>query len=158
MAVEKLCRSALRTKHVQEIQQQQMGRTPLITRRGSPYSLISFQEEKMKKLTYLALSIALASGLSFARPKPAGPSGAKVFVGEISDSMCGLKHMMPNAKQCTLGCVAKGAKFVLADEKQHKVYNLSDQEKPKKFAGEKVRVKGTLSGDTINVASITPAH
>jgi hypothetical protein len=113
---------------------------------------------KMKKLTYLAFSIALASGLSFARPKPAAPSGAKVFVGEISDSMCGLKHMMPNAKQCTLGCVTKGAKFVLADEKHHKVYNLSDQEKPKEFAGERVRVRGTLSGDTIHVTSITAVH
>lgn len=112
----------------------------------------------MKKLTYLVLSIALASGLSFARPKPAASSCAKVFVGEISDSMCGLKHMMPNAKQCTLGCVQKGAKFVLADEKHHKVYNLSDQAKPKQFAGERVRVKGTLSGDTIQVMSITAIH
>jgi hypothetical protein len=154
----KLPCSALRAKHVQEIQQQQMGRTPLITMRDFPNSRISFQEERMKKLTYLALSIALASGLSFARPKPAAPSGAKVFVGEISDSMCGLKHMMPNAKQCTLGCVTKGAKFVLADEKHHKVYNLSDQEKPKEFAGERVRVRGTLSGDTIHVTSITAVH
>jgi hypothetical protein len=149
---------ALSAKHVQEIQQKQMGGTPLIARRGTPYSLISFQEEKMKRLTYWALSIALASGLSFARPKPAGPSGAKVFVGEISDSRCGPKHTMPNAKQCTLGCVQKGAKFVLADEKHLKVYNLSDQDKPKEFAGERVRVRGTLSGDTIHVTSITAAH
>lgn len=112
----------------------------------------------MKRLTYLALSIALASGLSFARPSSSTGSSGKVFIGEISDSMCGLKHPMPNAKMCTLGCVQKGAKFVLADEKNHKVYNLSDQEKPKQFAGEEVRVRGTLSGDTIHVASITPAH
>lgn len=112
----------------------------------------------MKKLMYLALSIALASGLSFARARPAAPSGTKVFVGQISDSMCGLKHPMPNARMCTLGCVKKGAKFVLADEKNHKVYKLSDQVKPKQFAGEEVRVRGTLTGDTIQVTSITPAH
>lgn len=112
----------------------------------------------MKKLAYLALVIALATGASFARPKPAAPAGARAFVGEISDSMCGLKHMMPNAKMCTLGCVKKGAKFVLADAKHHKVYNLSDQEKPKQFAGERVRVRGTLNGDTIQVTSITAIH
>ncbi len=111
----------------------------------------------MKKLTYLALSIALASGLSFGRPKPAAPSGTKVFVGEISDSMCGLKHMMPVAKKCTLGCVKNGAKFVLADQKHKKVYGLSDQQKAEEFAGQEVKVEGKLEGKTIQVASIVAA-
>jgi len=89
----------------------------------------------------------------------AAPKGKeKTFVGNISDSMCGLKHMMPgDAKGCTVGCVQKGAKFVLADERHNKVYQLSDQEKPKEFAGQKVKVTGTLSGKTINVASIEAA-
>jgi len=83
------------------------------------------------------------------------------FTGKISDSMCGIEHMMPNMtdKQCTEACVSKGAKYVLADEAHKKVYALSDQQKPKPFAGEAVVVKGSLDqdGKTIHVDSIEAA-
>jgi ATP/ADP translocase len=83
------------------------------------------------------------------------------FTGKIGDSMCGLKHMMPDLtdKQCTEACVSKGAKYILADETHKKVYELSDQQKPKAFAGQAVVVKGSLEkdGKTIHVASIEAA-
>lgn len=111
----------------------------------------------MKKLAYLALVIASTTALSFA-----GPNGAKdtdsgtVFIGDISDSMCGLQHPLADKKRCTLGCVKgfDGTTFVLADQEHKKVYNLSNQKKAKAFAGEKVEVRGTLDGDTIHVISI----
>ena len=107
----------------------------------------------MKGIGYLILLMTLTAGLTFAAPK------GKVFVGSISDDMCGLKHMMPgkNDKECTLECVKSGSKFVLADPVHDKVYQLSDQEKPRNFAGEKVKVSGTLKGDTIEVTSIEAA-
>ncbi len=106
----------------------------------------------MRKMTYLGLLMLLATGLSLAAPK------GRVFVGEISDSMCGLKHMMPgSAKDCTLECVKGGGKFVLADEANKKVYELSDQTKPRDFAGQKVKVTGTLKGNTIELTSIEAA-
>lgn len=82
--------------------------------------------------------------------------GAKTFVGNISDSMCGLKHMMPGMsdKECTVECVEGGSKYVLADPVSGKVYQLSDQKKPAPFAGQKVKVAGTLKGETINVTLI----
>ena len=49
-------------------------------------------------------------------------------------------HGMKNAKDCTLGCVKGGAKFVLYDGV--KAYDLDDQTKPEAFAGQKVRVTG----------------
>jgi hypothetical protein len=58
---------------------------------------------------------------------------------------------------CTLKCVEKGDEFALADHAAKKIYKLSDQEKTKEFAGAKVRVKGTLEGDRIQVSSIEPA-
>jgi hypothetical protein len=83
-------------------------------------------------------------------------SGTQTFVGNISDSACGLHHTMGgSAKSCTLMCVQMGSKFVLADEVHQKVYALSDQTKAKRFAGEKVRVVGSLRGSTIEVTSIT---
>jgi hypothetical protein len=79
-------------------------------------------------------------------------------VGEISDSMCGLKHMMPGgAKACTLECVKSGAKLVLADQAAGKVYKLTDQEKSREYAGQTVKVRGTLKGDTITVTSVEAA-
>jgi hypothetical protein len=38
-----------------------------------------------------------------------------------------------------------------------KVYQLSDQKKPEQFAGQKVKVTGTLKGDMINVTGIEPS-
>src|SRR3989442_3875909 len=45
-----------------------------------------------------------------------------------------------SAKDCTLKCVDGGSRFVLADTANNKVYDLSDQTKPKDFGGQKVKV------------------
>lgn len=106
----------------------------------------------MNRLVSVSLTMLLWATISFGAPK--APSD-KTFVGNIGDSMCGLKHMMPGGdKECTLKCASGGSKFVLADSAHKKVYQLSDQEKPKEFAGQKVKVTGTLSADTIQVTSI----
>jgi hypothetical protein len=67
--------------------------------------------------------------------------------------------MMPGKsdKECTLECVKAGSKYVLADVDHGKVYQLNDQKKPEEFAGQRVRVTGTLKGDTITVTAIEPA-
>jgi len=116
---------------------------------------------KMKKLGYLAITIALMAVVSFAGPRAGkAQDGGTVFTGDISDSMCGLKHPMADARRCTLGCVKgfDGTTFVLADHDHQKVYKLSNQKKAKAFAGQKVEVQGTLSGDTIRVISIKAAQ
>lgn len=108
----------------------------------------------MRKIAYFGLLSILTASMSLAVP------AGKTFVGNISDSMCGLKHMMPGKSdaECTLECVKGGSKFVLADPVSGKVYELSDQEKPKDFAGKKVKVTGTLKGKTISVTSIQAAE
>ena len=110
----------------------------------------------MKRITILVVGLLLAGGLTLAAP---GKDSAKTFVGSIGDSMCGAKHMMPGEsdKDCTLGCVKEGAKFILIDP-SGKIYQLSDQKTPQQFAGAKVKVSGTLSGDTITVTSIVAAN
>jgi hypothetical protein len=107
----------------------------------------------MRKITYLLAGLLLAASLSFAGTVKAG---TKTFVGYISDSMCGLKHMMPGKsdKDCTLECVRAGSKYVLADVASAEVYQLSDQKRPEEFAGQKVKVTGALKGDTIIVTTI----
>lgn len=106
----------------------------------------------MRKLCFLGLALAMAASLGFSAPKE---GAAKSFVGTVSDSMCGLKHMMPGGdKACTEECVKGGSKYVLADAAHGKVYQLSDQDKAKPFPGAKVKVTGALKGDTIEVTSI----
>jgi len=107
-------------------------------------------EVGMKRLTLAVLGLLLAVGLSLA-----APGKDKTFIGSIGDSMCGAKHTMGGTdKECTLECVKKeGSKYILIDP-SGKIYQLSDQKTPEQFAGAKVKVTGTLKGDTISVTSI----
>ena len=105
----------------------------------------------MKKAGLLLGMFVMFAGITVAAAKQ------QTFTGAISDSMCGATHMMEgSAKDCTLKCVEGGSKFILVDTKG-KIYQLSDQTKPRAFAGANVKVTGTLTGDTITVASIVAA-
>jgi hypothetical protein len=69
-------------------------------------------------------------------------------------------RMGPTDAECTLACVdAHGALLVLVVGRD--VYTLSDQQMPKNFAGQRVRVTGTVeevkSGKIFHVKSIVPA-
>ena len=94
----------------------------------------------------------------------ASAQSTQTFVGTITDDMCANKdghatmRMGPTDAECTKACVAAhGAEYVLADGKN--VYTLSDQKTPEKFAGQRVRVTGTLNAKTkaIQVQSIAAA-
>lgn len=99
------------------------------------------------------LGLTLAAGVAIAVPG-APPT---TFTGSIGDSMCGAKHMPgESAKDCTVGCVKDGSKYILIDP-SGKVYQLSDQKTPEKFPGANVKVTGTLKGDMITVTSIVAA-
>ena len=87
----------------------------------------------------------------------------QTFTGTIADNMCAKTghsqmRMGPTDADCTLACVgAHDATYVLSDGKD--AYALSDQKTPEKFAGQKVRVVGTLDAKTktIRVESISAA-
>jgi hypothetical protein len=83
----------------------------------------------------------------------------QTFTGEVSDSMCGAKHMMEGSPaDCTRACVHKGSKYALVVG--DKVYTLdaSDQttlSELDQLAGQQAKVAGTLDGDSIAVKSVT---
>jgi len=124
----------------------------------------------MKRHVVFALVPILLFALSlaaFAAPKD------KTYSGEIMDSQCamnashaemlkkeGMGDKDPNdpmAKaMCTKNCVKMGGKYVLYDSASKKVYQLDDQTKPEQFAGQNVKVTGTLSNDKIHVTNIEP--
>ena len=104
----------------------------------------------MRPIVLGLLTLALAAG-----------QGKQTFTGVITDSMCARgdhSHMGmgPTDAECTIACVREhGSEYVLFDGKA--AYTLSDQQTPEKFAGQKVRVAGTLNAKThtIQVTSIT---
>jgi Protein of unknown function (DUF5818) len=93
--------------------------------------------------TILTLIVA-SSVLSFA-------DGSKTYVGVITDTMCAGNHaamkVTPDAK-CVKECVRDGKTFQYALVEGTKVYKLSDQETPARFAGQKVTVTGVLYAKT----------
>jgi hypothetical protein len=104
----------------------------------------------------LVLSLFAVAALPAAQAK-------QTFMGTITDNLCAKTghaqmRMGPTDADCTVACVrAHDADYVLHDGKN--VYTLSDQRTPEKFAGQKVRVVGTLNAktNTIQVESITAA-
>jgi hypothetical protein len=93
-------------------------------------------------LRVFLLSILAAATVSAAPRK-------QIFRGVITDDMCATKaghaamRMGSNDAECTNACVdAHGSFYVLYDGKT--AYTLSDQKKPQPFAGQKVKVVGTL--------------
>lgn len=85
---------------------------------------------------------------------------AGTFVGYISESGCGAKHVTGSDKDvnCVKGCVKKGAKPVFVTEDNKKVYQISDASKVMDHLGKKVQVTGELEGDTLKVDSVQAAH
>ena len=82
--------------------------------------------------------------------------------GIIGDSFCGHSHRFSSYfnvddRTCTLGCVSKGASFVLVTDGQ--VYQIRDQRRPElaALANRRVRVTGAVSGESIDIASIAAA-
>lgn len=104
----------------------------------------------MKKA--VLLSMVLATGMLLAAVK------RQTFEGTVSDAMCEAKHVMAGVsdRECTLACVKKGSKYALVVD--DKVYTLEGKTKGlEKFAGEKAKVTGTATDNTITVASVSAA-
>ncbi len=117
----------------------------------------------MKKFAVTLGGALIFVGLSLAAPAD------KTFSGEIMDSACasmgshsgmmGKEGGPKTAKACTAACVKGGAKYVLYDSATKTTYQLDDQTKPEKFAGDKVKVMGSYdtASKTIHVTSIKAA-
>lgn len=102
-----------------------------------------------KSIMLLALALSLCTW-GMAAP-------AKSLTGTVSDSGCGVKHAAAGDKaaECVKTCVTKGGKYVLVSK--GKVYQLDAQDKFADFAGQSVKVTGTVDGMNITVASVEAA-
>ena len=113
-----------------------------------------------KALSVITLLVAVATTqLPAQGTKNSQPTGAeKTLTGVVSDAMCGRTHMVKDktAAECTRMCVQQGQKYALVVGQ--KVYTLQGHESDlNKFAGQRVTVKGAVSGDTVTVSSVAAA-
>jgi hypothetical protein len=106
---------------------------------------------KLKALVLAATLALLTAGYAVATPQ--------TFVGAVTDTMCGKKHMMPGKSdaECIRECVKAGSKYALLVG--DKVYTLSgDTKQIEKLAGKKVKVTGEVKAATIAVNSIAESN
>ena len=102
----------------------------------------------MKKQIAIAFA---AAAMAFAAPA--------TYTGIITDNMCtkgdhSSMRMGPTDAECTIACIAAhGATYVLYAGRN--VYTLSDQQTPEKFAGQRVRIVGTLDARTKTIPATT---
>jgi len=123
--------------------------------------------------TFMAAVILLGATLpalpTAVHPKQVNAQRSLNLVGQIMNSRCAIdgshdkmmqQNGTKNAKDCTLRCAKSGGSFVLFDPETKSVYQLDDQQKPERFAGQRVRVSGTYDepSKTMHVESIESAE
>jgi hypothetical protein len=105
----------------------------------------------MKKFVFsCALVFALAPGALL----------ADEITGYISDSHCGAAHNAPSEAntKCIDVCLKKGSDPVLVSNGKVMTFDADSKEKAKSFAGQNVKIDGTMDGDTVKINSIDKAQ
>jgi hypothetical protein len=98
--------------------------------------------------TFLAASIGSVAAL------------ADQMTGYISESGCGAKHSTVSAAntKCVEACLKKGSDPVLVSEGKVMKFDADSKEKAKAFAGQNVKIDGTMDGDMVKITSIDKAE
>jgi len=85
---------------------------------------------------------------------------ADQITGYVSEAGCGAKHSTVSAAntKCVEGCLKKGSDPVLVSEGKVIKFDADSKEKAKAFAGQNVKIDGTMDGDVVKVNSIDKAE
>jgi len=105
----------------------------------------------MKKLVMASfLAVSLCSVGAFAED----------MTGYVSDAHCGTAHSSVSAAntKCINACLKKGSDPVLVSNGKVMKFDADSKDKAKAFAGENVKIDGTMDGDNIKISSISKAE
>ena len=85
---------------------------------------------------------------------------ADQITGYVSEAGCGAKHSTVSAAntKCIEGCLKKGSDPVLVSEGKVMKFDADSKEKAKAFAGQNVKIDGTMDGDVVKISSIDKAE
>lgn len=81
-------------------------------------------------------------------------SVGQTFSGIVTDALCGARHTNSelSASECAQMCVRKGSKYIIVDGDN--AYELvGDRSRLSQLAGQRVKLVGILTGNTIKVSS-----
>jgi hypothetical protein len=85
---------------------------------------------------------------------------ADQLTGYVSESGCGAKHSTVSAAntKCVEACIKKGSDPVLVSEGKVMKFDADSKEKAKAFAGQNVKIDGSMDGDVVKINSIDKAE
>jgi len=106
----------------------------------------------MRKVLVLCLASCFVFALTALAFDDMGKSAT--VNGWVSDAKCGAKGANAGAEACTKKCVAAGEKMVIVTDGDSKVLAVDNQDALKGHAGHHVAVTGTVTNDTMHVASV----
>lgn len=97
--------------------------------------------------------------MMFAGSLVLGAAHAAELTGWISDSNCGVGNASSEAssRACADRCIKGGASPVFVTEADKKVYKIADGANVAQHLKGKVKVTGTLKGDTLTITDIKDA-
>lgn len=95
------------------------------------------------------LAVSLCSVMAFAED----------WTGYISDSHCGAAHdkVSDANSKCIEKCLGKGSDAVFVHDGKVLKLDADSAAKAKSFAGQEVKISGTMTGDTVTISSIDKA-
>jgi hypothetical protein len=111
-----------------------------------------------KQVVLLSILVNMGLGVLFAQNNSHSDASKSTYTGTVTDTICGTKHMMKGMSdaECAKMCVEHGGDYALSVGS--KIYSLrGSKENIAKFAGSKVQVTGTATGETITVDTIAAA-
>ena len=105
----------------------------------------------MKKLLFSCL--ATVSLCSFA-------AYADQMTGYVSDAHCGAAHnsVSEASTKCIQGCLKKGSDPVLVSDGKVMKFTPDSVAKARSFAGQEVKIDGSMDGDLVKINSIDKAQ
>jgi hypothetical protein len=85
---------------------------------------------------------------------------ADQITGYVSEAGCGAKHATVSAAntKCVEGCIKKGSDPVLVSEGKVMKFDADSKEKAKAFAGQNVKIDGTMDEGVVKITSIDKAE
>jgi hypothetical protein len=102
----------------------------------------------------LVLSLSLAAVLA------PGAVWADEITGYVSDAHCGATHnrVSDANTKCINGCLKNGTDPVLVNNGKVLKFDADSKEKAKAFAGEDVKIDGSINDGVVKIDSITKAQ
>jgi hypothetical protein len=137
---------------VPEGEQHDLRRTAGYCGLGPQSELPKGEKPAMRKVLLICLALSFVFALSAMAFDDMGKS--TTVNGWITDAKCGAKGANAGGEACTKKCVAAGEKMVIVTDGDSKVLAVDNQDALKGHEGHHVTVTGTVSKDTMHVASV----